>query len=129
MHTMGEKRDMFVGLRWKNEIKRLGKPHALLNPFPEHDIGAGKQNSNDFDLTPFLQSTQAWRWRIQEEQKSYAKNDKRRANVLEKDATRCMNSETDDAGELNEENLKYIEQGIKVVDKSLMCLLFCNRIK
>ena len=40
---------------------------------------------------------------MQEEQKQYTKNDKRRADVQEKDATRCMNSEANDAADLNED--------------------------
>ena len=40
---------------------------------------------------------------MQEEQKRYATNDKRRVDVQEKDETRCMNSEANDAADLNEE--------------------------
>ena len=94
---------MFAGLGWENEIRSLEDLHVSFNPLPKHNISAINQNNDDYDLTPFSQSTQAWRWRMQEEQKQYAKNDKRRANMLENDATRCMNSEADDACELNEE--------------------------
>ena len=51
--------------------------HVPFSPSPEHDIGAANQYNDDYELTSFLQSTQAWRWRMQEEQKRYAKNDKR----------------------------------------------------
>ena len=64
---------MFVGLGWENEIGSLGDPNVPFNPSPEHDIGAGNQYSDDYGLTPFLESTQAWRWRMQEEEKGYAK--------------------------------------------------------
>src|ERR1700737_2895545 len=83
---MGEERDMFAGLGWEKEIGSLGNPHVPFNPSPEHDNSAGKQCSDDYELTPFSQSTQAWRWRMQEEQKQYAKNNKTRADVQEKDA-------------------------------------------
>ena len=103
MHKMGEERDMFVGLGWEKEIRSLGNPHVPVNPLPKHDIGVGNRYSDDYELTPFLQSTQTWRWRVQGEQKRYVKNDKRRADVLEKDATRCMNGEANNAIDLNED--------------------------
>ena len=103
MHTMGDERDMFVGLGWEEEIRSLGDSHVPFNPSPRHDIGAKNQYSDDYERTPFSQSTQAWRWRMQEEHKQYTKNDKRRADVLEKDARRCMNSEANDADDLNED--------------------------
>jgi hypothetical protein len=78
---MGEERDMFAGLGCEKEIRSLGDPHVIFNPSPEHDKGVGKQCSDDYVLTPFLQSTQVWRWRMQEEQKQYAKNNKMRADV------------------------------------------------
>ena len=67
MHKMGEERDMFAGLGWEKEIRGLGDPHVPFNPSPEHDIGVGNRYSDDYKLTPFLQSTQAWRWRVDEE--------------------------------------------------------------
>src|SRR5450631_89389 len=97
MHTMGEERDMFAGLGWEKEIRSLGDSHVPFNPLPEHDIGAANRYSDDYELTPFLQFTQARRWRMQEEQKRFATNDKRRADVQEKDETRCMNSEANNA--------------------------------
>jgi hypothetical protein len=98
---MGEDRDMFADLGWEKEIKSLRDLHVPFTPSPKYDICAGNQCSDDYELTPFLQSTQAWRWKMQEVQKQYTKNKKRRANVQEKDVTRCMNSESNDAAELN----------------------------
>ena len=77
MHTMGEERDMFAGLGWEKEIRSLGDPHVPFNSSPEHDIGATNRYSDDYELTPFSQSTQPWRWMMQGEQKRYVKNDKR----------------------------------------------------
>ena len=78
---MGEERDIFAGLGWEKEIRSLGDSYVPINPSPEYKKGVGNQHSDDYELTPFLQSTQAWRWRMQEEEKRYAKNDKRRADV------------------------------------------------
>ena len=61
---MGENRDTFVGLGWEKEIKSLGDPDVPFIPSSEHDIHAGKQCSNDYELSPFSQSTQADRWRL-----------------------------------------------------------------
>ena len=70
---MGDERDMFVGLGWEKEIRSLGDHHIPFNPLPKFEFAAGNRGSNDYELTPFLQSTQAWRWRVQEEQKQYKK--------------------------------------------------------
>jgi hypothetical protein len=52
-----------------------GDFHVLFTSSPEHDIGVGNQYNDDYELTPFSQSTQAWRWRMYEEHKQYAKNE------------------------------------------------------
>jgi hypothetical protein len=129
MHTMGEERDMFAGLGWEKEIRSLRDPHVLFNPSPEHDIGAGNQYSDDYELIPFSQSTQAWRWRMHKEQKQYTKNKKRRADVLDKDATRCMNSEADDAIDLNEKKSNDRQKEVKVVGESSRSFSFRERMK
>ena len=41
MHTMGEERDMFVGLGWEKEIRSLGDSHISFNPSPEHEKRTG----------------------------------------------------------------------------------------
>ena len=69
---------MFAGPRWEKEIRSIGDPHVPFNSSPEHDIGVANRYSDDYELTPLSQSTQAWRWKMEEEQKRYAKNDKRR---------------------------------------------------
>ena len=61
MHTMGEERKTFVGLGWENEIRNLGKPDVPFIPSSERDIRARNQCSDNYDLTPFSQSTQARR--------------------------------------------------------------------
>ena len=49
--------------------------------------------------------------------------------MLEKDATRCMNGEVDDAIDLNEDKSIDTEEEIKVVGESLRSLPFCERMK
>ena len=56
---MGDERNMFAGLGWQKEIRSLGDPHVPLNPLPEHDIGGANRCSDDYELIPFSQSTQA----------------------------------------------------------------------
>ena len=70
---MGNERDMFVGLGWEKEIRSLGDPHIPFNSSPEFGFAARNRSSDDYELTPFLQSTQTWRWWVQEEQKHYEK--------------------------------------------------------
>jgi hypothetical protein len=48
----------------------------------------------------------------------------KRADMHEKDVTRCMNSETIDAAGLNEDQSMNTEQGIKMVGESLRFLSF-----
>ena len=56
---MGENRDIFVGLGWEKEIRSLGNPHIPFNSSPEFEFRPANQVSDDYELTPFLQSTQA----------------------------------------------------------------------
>ena len=49
---------------------------------------------------------------------------KRQANVLEKDATKCLNGEADYAVDLNEEKSINTEEEVKVVGESLRSLSF-----
>jgi hypothetical protein len=54
---MGDERDMFAGLRWDKEIRNLADPHISFNSSPEFEFADGNRSSDDYDLTPFLQST------------------------------------------------------------------------
>ena len=123
LHTMRDERDMFVGLGWEKKIRILGDPHVLLNPPPEHDVGAVNWGSDDYELTLFLQFTQAWRWRMQEKQKQYEKNEKRQADVLEKDIDVI---EDDD---FNEGKSKDSEKKVKVVGESSRSLSFREKMR
>ena len=114
---MGDDRDMFAGLGWEKEIKSLGDPHILFNPLPEFEFVVGNRGSNDYELTLFLQSTQAWRWRVHEEHKQYEKNEKKHTDVAEKDV------------DLDEDKSNEIEQEVKVEGKSSKSFSFCERIR
>ena len=129
MNIMGKERDMFVGLGWEKEIRSLGDPHVPFNTSPEHEIGVANRYTDDYEMTPFLQSTQAWRWRMKEEHKQSTKNDKRRADVEDKDVTRCMNSKANDAADLNEDKSIDTEQNVKVVGEFSRSLSFRKRMK
>jgi hypothetical protein len=62
---MGEEKYIFVGLEWEKDIRILEDAHVSFNPSPKHDIGVANRNNDDYKLTPFLQSTKAWKWRVQ----------------------------------------------------------------
>ena len=66
---MDDERNMFAGLRWEKEFNSLGDPHIFFNSSPKLEFAARNRSSDDYELTLFSQSTQAWRWRVQEEQK------------------------------------------------------------
>ena len=66
---------------------------------------------------------------MHEEHKRYVNNDKMRADVLEKDATRCINCVAHDAAEFNEEKLNDMEKEVKVISESSKFLSFCEIIK
>ena len=66
---------------------------------------------------------------MEEEQNRCAKNDKRLADVLMKDATRCMNGEADGAVDLNEDTSIDTEKFVKVIGKSSRYLLFRKMMK
>ena len=123
MYTMGEEKDMFAGLGWEKEIRSLEYPHIFFTPSPEHNKCAGNQCSDNHKLTPFSQSTQAWRWRMQDKRKQYEKNQKKRADVLKEDV-----DVIEDAN-LNEEKVKDMEKEVKVVSKSSRFLLFRERMR
>ena len=84
---MGEKRDMFDGLRWDEEIVSLEDPHIPFNPLPErerNEKSAAERFRDEYVMTSFSRSTQAWKWRVEEEDwKWYVDKFKRRADVVD----------------------------------------------
>ena len=103
---MGENIDMFVGLGWENEIRSLEDLHIPFNSSPEFEFRAGNWGSDDYELIPFSQYTEAWRWRVHEEQKQHEEIDKKHKNVPEKDV------------DLDEDNSKETEEEVKVEGES-----------
>jgi hypothetical protein len=56
---MGDERDMFAGLGWEKEIRSLADPHIPVDLSPKFSFAAGNRSIDDYNLIPFLQSTQA----------------------------------------------------------------------
>ena len=84
---MQEKRDMFDSLGWNEEIVILEDPHIPFNPLSErgrNEKSAVERFRDDYVMTSFSQSTQVWKWRVEEEDwKWYANKFKRRADVVD----------------------------------------------
>ena len=114
---MGDERDMFAGLGWEKEIRSPGDPHIPFNPSPKFEFTAGNRGSDDYELTPFLQSTRAWQWRVQEEQKKYEKKEKKHEDVSEKDA------------DLDKDKSNETEQEVKVKGEFSKSLSFWERMQ
>ena len=47
---------------------RLADPHIPFNPSQEHGVSGIKRYRDDYEMTPFSQSTQAWKCRVEEEE-------------------------------------------------------------
>ena len=90
MDRMGEEKDMFEGLGWDKEIVSLGDPHIPFNPSSEREKSVVKRDHDDYEMSPFLQSIQARKLRVEEDdrQRSYA--DKFKMDVVEKEPTKCV---------------------------------------
>ena len=55
-----DKRDPFVGLGWDVEIVRLADSHILFNLSLERGVSGTKRFHDDYEITPFSQSTQVY---------------------------------------------------------------------
>jgi hypothetical protein len=67
---MEETRDMFEGLGYDDEIANLGEPHVPFNPSPDrerNERSAIERFRDDYVITPFSQSTQAWEIRAEKD--------------------------------------------------------------
>ena len=62
-----DERDPFAGLGWEVEIVRLADLHTPFNPSLEHGVSGAKRFRDDYEITPFSQSTQAWKSKLEEE--------------------------------------------------------------
>ena len=97
MDRMGEKRDMFEGLGCDEEIENLGEPDIPFNPSPERERderSARDRFRDEYVITPFLQSTQVWRMRAEEDQRRYADNFE--IDAVENDNTQCVGGDLND---------------------------------
>ena len=54
---MGKKKNIFAGLGWEKKIRSLRDPYIPVNSSPKFEFRLGNRASDDYDLTPFLQST------------------------------------------------------------------------
>ena len=111
MDRMGEEKDIFEGLGWDKEIVSLGDPRVPFNPSPERERSAAKRYRDDYEMTPFSQSTQAWKWRVEEEERQrYVDKFKMKADMVEKDSTNCLDRDANDAIDLSADILWKINE-------------------
>ena len=107
MDRMGEKRDMFEGLGCDEEIENLGEPHIPFNPSPERERderSARDRFRDDYVMTPFSQSTQAWKLRAEEDQRRYAV--KFEIDAVEKDLTKSVGGDPNNVVDLSADILR-----------------------
>ena len=80
---------MFDSLGRHEEIVSLEDLHIPFNPQLElerNEKSAAEQYRYEYVMTPFLQSTQAWKWRMEEEERQrYADKLKREDAVGERE--------------------------------------------
>jgi len=97
----GEDMDRFEGLGWDEDIVSLEDPHVPFDPSSEPERSVVKRFGDDIELTPFSQSTQAWKGRMEEEEHQWiVKKVKARADEMKKDSTSCEVNGGDDARNL-----------------------------
>ena len=74
---MGNERDMFEGLEWDEEIHNLENLQIPFNPTPERERderSARYRFRDEYVMTYFSQSIQAWKMRAEKAQRRYADN-------------------------------------------------------
>ena len=97
MERMGKEIAMFEGLDYDEEIHNLDDPHIPFNPTPERERderSARDRFPNDYVMTPFSQSTQAWRMRAEEDRRR--NEDNFEINAVEKDHTQIVGGDLND---------------------------------
>ena len=55
----------FAKLGWGVEIINLADLHIPFYPSPKGGLSGAKRFWDDYEITPFLRSTQAWKWRME----------------------------------------------------------------
>ena len=111
---MGDDRDTLAGLGWEKEIRSLGEPDVPFISSPECD---------DYELTPFLQSTEAKWWRMHEKHKQNVKKVRWRADVQKKEIGR------NEDGFVNDDKTTNNEVDEKEVVESSKFLSFRERLR
>ena len=92
-----EEDDPFEGLGWGADIVRLADPHIPFNPAQEHGVSGVKRYRDDYELTPFSQSIQAWKLRVEkEEQQQYAERLRMRADRVQEHMESTVGCEVED---------------------------------
>ena len=97
-----DERDPFAGLGWEVEIVRLADPHTPFNPLPKRGVSVAKQFCDDYEIIPFLQSTQVWKSRLKEEDRQrYAERIKMQSKKIQKRFEAIVECEMFDADDLS----------------------------
>ena len=137
-----DERDSFAVLGWEIEIVRLADPYTPFNLSPECGVSCAKRFCDDYDITPFSQSTQAWKSRLEKEDRQrYLKRIKMRLEKVQKMSEATIECKMFDAGNLsldilwmitemdNDEESKDVEQGTEPMAELTKVLSFCERMK
>ena len=137
-----DERDPFAGLGWEVEIVRLADPHTPFNPLPERGMSGAKRFRDDYEIMPFSQSIQAWKSRLEEEDRQrYVKRIKMRLGKVQKRSEAIVECEMFDAVDLSsdipwtltktddDEESNDVEQGTKPMAELTEHLSFRERMK
>ena len=137
-----DERDPFVGLGWEIETVRLADPHTPFNLSLECGVSGAKQFHDDYEITPFLQSTQAWKFRLEEEDRQqYVERMKMRPEKVQKRSEATVECEMFDAIDLSsdiprtitemddDEESNDVEQGTEPMAELTEVLSFRERMK
>ena len=137
-----DERDPFAGLEWEVEIVRLANPHTPFNPLPERRVSGAKRFRDDYEITSFSQSTEAWKSRLEEEDRQrYVERIKMRLEKVLKRSEAIVECEMFDATDLSldipwpltetddDEESNDVEQGTKPMAELTEDLSFHERMK
>ena len=122
-------------------IENLGDPNISFNPSPEHERverSAKDRFRNEYVMTPILQSTQAWKLSVEDDQRQYADNSE--IDTVKKDLRKCVGGDPNDVVNLSanilrkpghvdvEDNSIDIEV-VKISGLISRILFFCKEMK
>ena len=137
-----DERDPFIGLGWEVEIVRLADPHFPFNSSSECEVNGAKRFRAHYEITPFSQSTQAWKSRLEEEDRQrYAGRVKMRPEKVQKRSEVTVDCEMFDAVDLSsdipwtiiemddEEESNDVEQETEPVAEATKVFSFRERMK